>query len=79
MAVSHSLFDKLLATSKSDAKEQLICLLIMCVSQDSTIKADRGVFSSLLSGYNAGLRRDDKLARLLLFLLCENYRLDQVS
>jgi hypothetical protein len=55
------------------------CLLIMCVSQDSTIKAERGVFSSLLSGYNAGLRRDDKLARLLLFLLCENYRLDQVS
>ena len=79
MAVSHSRFDKLLATSKSDAKEQLICLLIMCVSQDSTIKAERGVFSSLLSGYNAGLRRDDKLARLLLFLLCENYRLDQVS
>jgi len=79
MAVSHSRFENLLAADKSESKKQLIHLLLTCVSQDTTIKAERSVFLSLLSGYDAGLQHGDKLMRLLLIRLHENYRLDQVS
>jgi hypothetical protein len=79
MAVSHSKFNRVLSADCTKAKEDLLSLLIVCASQDSSIKGEREVFRSLLTRYNASLGHEDKLTRQLLYQLCENYLLDSVS